>query len=61
MHHLPDYKLDPPEDEEKVYCRCDECEEDIYFGEEIYVIDGFTIHYDCLRDFMNDDLQIAEE
>lgn len=34
-----------------VFCTCDECGQDIYEGEEYWVIDGCTVCDDCLRDF----------
>ena len=37
-----------------VFCTCDECGQDIYEGEEYWVIDGCTVCDDCLRAFAED-------
>lgn len=39
----------PPE--QVVVCECDVCGDDIYEGDDHYVIDGDVFHIDCIHDW----------
>lgn len=59
MFDIPERPLDPPEDE--VYGYCDQCGREIYDGEDVYDIDGHTIHEDCLLDYAREHLAVRRE
>ena len=40
---------------------CDQCGGEIYEGEEVYDIDGDTIHEDCLLDYAREHLAVKRE
>ena len=58
-YYVPDYKLDPPED--KVFCECDACGQEIYEGGTYYDIDGDNIHDDCFELYFHQNQKIAGE
>lgn len=39
---------------------CENCNEPIYLGEDIYEIDGILLHDDCLYDYMRMFRTVAE-
>ena len=45
------WKLKSPWDDEKVFCNCEHCEEEIYEGEEYFEVDGAKIHEDCFNEY----------
>lgn len=40
-YHLPDYRLEPPEDNRRKVYTCAICDEDILEGDDYYDIEGF--------------------
>ena len=50
-YYVPDYRLEPKDEPALFFC--DECNGDIYEGDEIYNIDGDTICTECLADYFN--------
>ena len=49
MVHLPDYKIDPPETEEKAVCQCAECQNDLFEGDSAYKIGDKFYCDDCVE------------
>jgi hypothetical protein len=52
-----DWKLDTPDNHEKIFCNCDQCGEPIYIGEdyiEISTVDE-NVHSegDCFEEYVN--------
>lgn len=45
------WKLRTPDDDLKVYCHCDHCRDEIYFGETYYRIEGDDIHEECFYEY----------
>lgn len=39
---------------------CESCSEPIYIGEDIYELDGITLHDDCLYEYMRAFRTVAE-
>lgn len=59
LWNIPERPLEPPED--VVVGECDHCGGEIYEGEEVYDIDGYTVHEDCLLDFVKDRMAVRRE
>lgn len=49
MYYVPDYKIEPPETEAKVVCRCCECKKNLYEGEDAYRIGDKFFCEDCVE------------
>lgn len=50
MRDVPDYKLDPPEDDRKVIAVCEECGECIREGDDYYKFSFGCICEYCVND-----------
>lgn len=52
--------IDPPEPpQDVIVCQCAECGEDIYEGDDVYIIDHDIIHKECIEDYFSDNLREA--
>jgi hypothetical protein len=45
------WKLASGQDDEKVFCECEQCGGEIYEGEEYLEVDDCNIHHECFDDF----------
>lgn len=53
--YVPDWKIDPPEDNRKVFSKCLQCDDEILEYEEIIhseYLDGDFCSVDCLNEYL---------
>lgn len=52
MYTYPDYRLDPPDQEETVALHCEVCCTAIYIGDTYYSMDGDVWCEECIDNYM---------
>ncbi|MCI8272873.1 MAG: hypothetical protein HFJ55_02180 [Clostridia bacterium] len=56
MEQLENRMIIDDEENKKIYCRCEQCGEDIYYGDEIVIdeLSGNIMHDYCKDEYIDD-------